>query len=460
MPANPGAKVQGMSRMLTPLERYPVHPVKRHDESLVGYVRRCYWGNGYEPPTTLSEALYDLYRGFEPEKAFETIATVIPPSESVSGTWWVTQRLDAISANGKRHKWLRFHYSPARYCPSCLKEDGIHREPWTWPLVSACARHQCQLVARCHGCGESSAWWVTKSGWTCICGAQHADAPSVPALPWEVRLAGLFDEALNAREPFESRQGIRAIYDFLGWAYVLRRQLSRRRSSEIGLARFTQPNARIHMVPDAWEESLFMAGGNSGQRRLHGLLKWCFREMPRSLLLLQSDGPLLVALKALDKLPRNHHTALLLDEADALRRQHCAGIESCPDVYFHPDLSKQDRQIRLVAFARWWHAFAMRISPLAAKDRLTLPSDFTYPGCRSDLVIPLLSWIFEAAFTGENVERYSALIARWHVPKALQQVIDPDQVLNELGNYLAGLRSSELAFVLDLVRQSERAMAC
>lgn len=446
--------------MLIPLSAFPVRPRMAKGESLCGYLRRCYWENGHELPTKLSEALGDLYRGDNPNEAFGTISDAIPFLGPECLAKWVTHRLDAISPEGRRHKWLRFRYTPVRYCPTCLKEDGIHREPWTWPLVSACARHQCELLERCHACGQSSAWWVIEPGWICICGAPLADARVVPALPWAVRQAGLFDDALNASETFESFQKIRAIYDFLGWAYVLRRQLSRRRSSAIGLARFTQPNARVHMVPDAWEESLFMAGGSLGQKRLHALLKWNFREMPRSILLLDWDGPFLLAFKALSKLPRNQHTAMLLDEADALRRQYSAGIEPCPDVYFHPDLSKRDRQIRLVALARWWHVLATRISQLATKDRLTLQSDFAFQCCQSDLVIQILSRIFEAAFAGESVERYSALIARWHVPEALQREINPDRVLNELGNYLAGLCSSELTFVLALMRQSERAIAC
>jgi len=446
--------------MLIPLSAFPVRPRMAKSESLCGYLRRCYWENGHELPTKLSEALGELYREGNSNEAFGTISDAIPFLGPECLAKWVTHRLDAISPEGKRHKWLRFHYSPARYCPSCLKEDGIHREPWTWPLVSACAHHQCELLERCHACGQSLAWGVIKPGWICICGASLAEGPVLPPLPWAVRLAGLFDDALSSSETVESFQKIQAIYDFLGWAYVLRRQLSRRRSSAIGLARFTQPNARVHMVPDSWEESLFMAGGSFGQKRLQALLKWSFREMPRSLSLLQSDGPLLLALKALAKLPRNQHTALLLNEADALRREHCAGIESCPDVYFHPDLSKRDRQIRLVAFARWWHVLATRISQLATKDRLTLQSDSTFQWCQSDLVAQILSWIFEAAFAGEGVERYSALIARWHVPERLQQKIEPGRVLNEVGNYLAGLRTSELMFVLDLVRQSGRAMAC
>lgn len=446
--------------MLIPLTAFPVRPRMEKSESLCGYLRRCYWENGHELPTKLSEALGELYRGANPNEAFGTISDAIPFLGPECLAKWVTHRLDAISPEGKRHKWLRFRYTPVRYCPSCLKGDGIHREPWTWPLVSACARHQCELLERCHACGQTLAWWVIKPGWICICGAPLAGGPVLPARPWAVRLAGLFDDALSSSETFESFQKIQAIYDFLGWAYVLRRQLSRRRSSAIGLARFTQPNARVHMVPDAWEESLFMAGGSLGQKRLQALLKWSFREMPRSLSLLQSDGPLLLALKALAKLPRNQHTAPLLDEADALRRQLCAGIESCPDVYFHPDLNKRDRQIRLVAFARWWHELATRISQLATKDRLILQSDPAFQCCQSDLVIQILSWIFEAAFAGQGVERYSVLIARWHVPERLQQKIEPDWVLNEVGNYLAGLRTSELMFVLDLVRQSERAMAC
>ena len=97
---------------------------------------------------------------------------------------------------------------------------------------------------------------------------------------------------------------------------------------------------------------------------------------------------------------------------------------------------------------------ARRISTLESNNRLTFNSDII-GGYSPELVIQILNKQFDAAFLDEDVDRYSLLIARWHVPKALQRKFEPHQVLDEVMNYLAGLSRSELCFVLDLICQGE-----
>src|SRR5664279_1622999 len=103
-----------MNRVLTPLTEYPVRPAMSRGESMVGYIRRCYWENGHELPSKLNVTLSDLYRGHYPDKAFRLIASVWPALDSDSRTRWVTHRLDAVSSEGRRARWLRLHYSPVR----------------------------------------------------------------------------------------------------------------------------------------------------------------------------------------------------------------------------------------------------------------------------------------------------------------------------------------------------------
>jgi len=449
-----------MNRVLTPLAEYPVRPAMSRGESMVGYIRRCYWENGHELPSKLNVTLSDLYRGHYPDKAFRLITSVWPALDLDSRTRWVTHRLDAVSSEGRRARWLRLHYSPVRYCPSCLKQDGIHRELWTWPLVVACPLHRCELVEKCHNCGRSLAWGVIQPGWICCCSAQLADAPAPPALACAVRLATTLESTQNAGAAFEQYLAQSEIYDFLTWAYQVRGQLSRRSPFSLGPRRFTLPKARVHNAPTAWEESLFMADGGYGQRRLRALERWNFRGQHTTFVGLQPDGPLAVAIKALSDLPRNRYTEKLLDEAEALQRQYSIGVRLCPDVYFNPRLSERERHNRLAAFARYWQSLAMQISPLEENDRLIAGEQFYYGWSRLDLIVQILNQIVDASMARAGITHFSSLIARWHVSSALRQLTEPDEILNELCSYLAGLPGSELGFVLDLMLHDGRTRPC
>ena len=95
---------------------------------------------------------------------------------------------------------------------------------------------------------------------------------------------------------------------------------------------------------------------------------------------------------------------------------------------------------------------AGKISTLESYDRLTMSSEDS-GGYSPDLIIEILNELFDAAFRDEQVERYSTLIARWHIPNELKQKFEPSQVLDEVVNYLAGLCRSELNFVLALICQ-------
>ncbi|PKO71566.1 MAG: hypothetical protein CVU20_06330 [Betaproteobacteria bacterium HGW-Betaproteobacteria-14] len=441
--------------MLIALTEFPVHPVKLRQESMAGYLRRCYWENGHEVPVDLREALSRLYRGSDLETAFTCIANVLPVWITDDQDWWVTHRLDYFPQRRKKPKWLHFHYPGFRYCPFCLKEEGIHRELWTLPLVVACDRHQCALSTQCHSCGRGLTWGTIEAGWRCVCGAELADAPPLlVAASWAVRLAALLEQALSPAAGLAKSDACSQIYGFLTWAQDLRFELKTRRAFVYGPRYFVQANARTRLSPDSWEESLFMGKFAIGERRLQSLVRWHFRGELGTLLLLEDRGPLTQAINALCQLPKNGYTTRLFEASHALLDRLRASALLCRGVFFHPRLNIQDQQNRLVAFANWWYLLARRISTLESNNRLTFNSDII-GGYSPELVIQILNKLFDAAFLDEDVDRYSLLIARWHVPKALQRKFEPHQVLDEVMNYLAGLSRSELCFVLDLICQGE-----
>jgi hypothetical protein len=176
-----------------------------------------------------------------------------------------------------------------------------------------------------------------------------------------------------------------------------------------------------------------------------------------------NEGPLALAKKALGGLPINRYTEGLHSQAEKLLGGLSAGIKDQAEVYFHPRFCDTDRQPYLAAFARWWYTLANRISVLEPLAQLSssywngLWFDF---GNRNELVVQILNALLDAAACDEDVGRYAKLTARWHIPEQLQKKFDPDEILSQVGGYLGSLRSSELAFVLDLLKDVEGHAAC
>lgn len=443
-----------MSDQLIPLTRFPVRPTKIRGESLAGYVRRCYWENGYEVPVVLRAALSDLYQGHDPYRAFKRIEEVFP-SGSVSQIWWLTHRLDAFSAAGYRPAWLHFHYTSIRYCPFCLNGDEFHREQWMLPLVTACARHQCELVSRCHACGQNSAWGAIKPGWYCSCGSPLRDAPTRRATPWSVRFSTLVESAMDYSEELEQVGALDELYGFITWAYALRRQLGRRHPFASGKRHFIRPTAWTHSEPDTWEESLLMVKGGLGNRKLQALVKWDFRGRKNMLDWLRPERPLALALEALANLPRNRYSSELHLQAGSLLGQLHAGIDGCPGIYVHPRFVGADRQPRLVALARWWNTLANRMMVLDPEFQLGRGGYSSSDFARSELVAQILNTLLDAALGDKSIDFYSKLTLRWHVPEKLRTPLNPNEILNALGSYFGALRYAELAFVADLLSDGQ-----
>ena len=389
-----------------------------------------------------------LYRGQYADTRFALIADVLPSLDQASRTWWVTHRFDVVPLGGKRPNWLRFYYPGVRYCPLCLGDDGIHRELWTMPLVAACPRHHCVLVTQCHSCRRGLTWGRIKPAWRCACGANLANAPALPAVAWMEQLAGLLEEALSVEDVLERIDACKQIYGFLAWAQELHLRL-RLGCEPAGIA---QPDARAYLVPGNWEVGLFMARATLGERRIRALVRKNFRGQQKALLLLDEHGPLVLAIEACSKLAKSCYSTPLLEAADALLSQLCASSQFARGLYFHPHLSAQRKQDLLLAFANWWYALAGKIWTRESPDRLTMSLEDS-GGYSADLIIEILNELFDAAFRDEQPERYSTLIARWHIPNELKQKFEPSEVLDEVVSYLAGLCRSELNFVLDLICQ-------
>lgn len=75
-----------------------------------------------------------------------------------------------------------------RLCISCLKEDGIRRDFWTFSVVAACPLHGDLLVTHCR-CGQAIPSGVMGRTYGCICGTAWSDLPTTQAPDAVVRVA-------------------------------------------------------------------------------------------------------------------------------------------------------------------------------------------------------------------------------------------------------------------------------
>lgn len=150
------------------------------DESLSSYLVRLTAANCYEPGSILTKicnkhlatlGLRDnLVHPRHPE-TYDMLATLsgLAPGELANASIHrftqapilaqVARSLIHLSdgyalSSSRAHLRSRYFLTArtARFCPGCLREAAYHRLPWTLLDVTACLKHRCLLIDRCHRC--------------------------------------------------------------------------------------------------------------------------------------------------------------------------------------------------------------------------------------------------------------------------------------------------------------------
>lgn len=88
-----------------------------------------------------------------------------------------------------------------RFCPACLREDGVFRTAWSITYLTACVKHRTALIDCCPECGVSfrSRQLRRIAPWTCTCGADLRKLPTSESLSGALRLAKAVECALPAQ---------------------------------------------------------------------------------------------------------------------------------------------------------------------------------------------------------------------------------------------------------------------
>jgi len=450
--------------MLRALSEFPVRPTRLAGESLSGYVHRFHWANGYEVPVTLRGALRQLFLGEHVAPALSPVAGGV---RTGSPSDWGQSIVEAADTDPiQQHgKWRSRRYNPIHYCPVCLENNGAHAMLWMLPLIEACPIHLCQLLSRCVVCGSSLSWGALQPAWRCQCGARLSEAQSWPSPVWAVRLASsIAKAAVVAHGESENNthmvaakyngHALRDVYDMLEWAYSLRGLLVRRSQFQPlprGL-RWKKPTAR--KAPRAWEERILSMDPDTLERALRRLVRWEFRGQQDLLVASRGDGPISVVTGALLRLPATPFAEGLRRQTEGFLEQLSAGISGLSYVQFNPYIGHTTRSRHLVALADWWHCLAIQVAVLRPNMELKPSFPGSLYGSSMASALQILNAVLHASYRGEPVRRYWKLIERWHLPERLQRKLSAEEILDELGNYLAGLTASELAFVGGLVNDA------
>lgn len=428
--------------MLIPHCDYPVRPRRKRWESLVGYVSRFYWENGRDVPEALHDMVRELYICHKPNDALDRLVATLGKWGRADRDWWVSRRLDPHVPTGRLPKWRQLQYGSIRFCPACLRESGFHAVLWTLPLVEACPRHHCELLSTCTACDRPLSWTTLRPGWRCRCWKELSAMPSHPAPLWAVRIASTVAGSAELRRqsrddcnllvpvPNVPRYSLYDAYDFLEPAGGFQSTLARK-------VRFLYSSHAVLVAA------------------FRRILRLNFRNQQTILVWLRDDAPLALAIKHLNRVPRNRLTEPLRREAGRLLGALHAGIEYDETVYFHPRFLEIDRRPYLAKFARWWHKLANRVSVLEPEAQLRFGRAVFFRSGNQPSSVEILNILLNAAWRRVPIDRYSILAARWHIPKELQRRLRPDEIVKELGSYLMRRPGSELAFVIDLLIDGE-----
>lgn len=115
-------------------------------------------------------------------------------------TMQLWQRL--LHLQGEAAVWLHHR---ARWCPSCLGNQGYGRVGWELLFADACAGCGNWLVDLCHQCG-APVTWHRPSMMRCRCDAALCAAPSRPAPPAVVRLSQSLEQLIRGLQDTEIPQ--------------------------------------------------------------------------------------------------------------------------------------------------------------------------------------------------------------------------------------------------------------
>lgn len=148
-------------------------------ESIMGYLTRAVFENGFTSPDTLLHIVQlDTSLPFR-HCDITNLAHMlgILPHQISSRCYW--PRPDVVSVpqyNGSPVKRWMLNLLRPRLCPLCLRETNIHLMVWDLAIVACCPAHGIKLQDHCPECGTSLTWPHAAFGKCAQCGFDYRDS--------------------------------------------------------------------------------------------------------------------------------------------------------------------------------------------------------------------------------------------------------------------------------------------
>ncbi len=165
----------------------PFSPYPVLGENLHGYLHRLAEANGHNSIQIFLRSI-KIYSRIGPTSdapGWDRLVslTLLPPKAFATMRWRLagTAREKALEFLGTRISWGHLHPRNMRFCPSCLREDGIRRDFWSIAKVVACPRHATWMADACPGCSEPYSTVSTFNYNSCRCGFLLTDVFTKPA---------------------------------------------------------------------------------------------------------------------------------------------------------------------------------------------------------------------------------------------------------------------------------------
>lgn len=204
------------------LSRFPNRPFPYEDESLEGYLYRFFARNGHTMPLQVKTYLRYIAEHVcsQSANALTKLADGMPVDTLIARTVHqyrvIRQKSPSVGYQSPGYR---------AYCPLCMRDQAYHRYLWQFSLMTACPRHECQLLKTCPDCKRSLTFSQLLPNWTCYCKRPISSMVAPPASQRQLQISSLISG--QRRHPADASEtpAEEAMYELMEWAVTVRRIL-------------------------------------------------------------------------------------------------------------------------------------------------------------------------------------------------------------------------------------------
>lgn len=323
-------------------------------ESLPGYLIRHFGSNGHKLPYSLVRVLRAACAMPDPTQALEELTAEVG-ARSPLADLWDAQYSANQPGNLKAITWKDPTPTRLKVCPTCLHADGFHYRLFSNPMCLACPLHRSLLITECRHCSKPFHWSELEPDWMCACGAPMWSKPGDLASAWLVKLAGQLacardmpvPESLEAISSDASKAQPYCVGELYTALSILRHSLSRTGQHIPTRRELSFLGVDEQQLYDAFAVTSKVAHSSTRRTSLvvvgnPGIVIHCVNAFMKS-------GPLL----------SNIFVDALESAVDKYFEEYRAlPVSACVSVYFHPHISKVERERFRPLLKKWWINFS------------------------------------------------------------------------------------------------------